>query len=230
MRKIKEDESHFGFTMTNSGLIINLERPYLAASPDGLFNCQCHGDAVIEVKCPFKHRDRLIKDAAIEDRQFCLQVNCDGNLHLVREHPYFYQIQLQLHVCNIPICHFIVYTSIDLVYITVSLDETFVQKIVPQYKLFILNVVIPEMAGKCYTKKNGSKSADQTASQMSLAQSTAIASSDDRLYITCFCNESKLNCQIVVCCDPDCRVKSYHRDCLMAQDKKRFSENWRLGE
>lgn len=105
--KIKQDESHFGFTMNSAGLRINCEQPYLEASPDGIFYC-------------------LILDAAMEDRQFCLQINSDGNFFLVREHQYFYQVQLQMYVCKIPLCHFNVYKSADIVCLPVVLDNKFI--------------------------------------------------------------------------------------------------------
>ena len=223
--EIKQDESHFGFTINSAGLRINFEQPYLAASPDGIFYCQCHGDGVVEVKCPFKHRDRLIKDAAMEDCQFCLQINGDGNLFLVREHPYYYQVQLQMYVCKIPLCHFIVYTSVDEVCLPVALDNKFIEKIIPHYKMFVLNVVIPEISGKYFTKTRNSEEASNRACQTSLPGPIE-TSSNGGLYIKYFCNQI-INSPIFVCCDDQCRVKSYHRHCLIAQGKKRFGENWR---
>ena len=47
-------------------LFIDPNRPYIAASPDGMFSCACHGDAVIEIKCPFKIRKKTIKDGVHE--------------------------------------------------------------------------------------------------------------------------------------------------------------------
>jgi hypothetical protein len=42
---------HPGFTTTKAGLVVSLEQPSLAASPDGYIKCKCHGIGVIEVKC-----------------------------------------------------------------------------------------------------------------------------------------------------------------------------------
>ena len=51
--------------MTACGLFVDPKRQYIAASPDGMFSCACHGDAVIEVKCPFKIRKKT-KDGVHE--------------------------------------------------------------------------------------------------------------------------------------------------------------------
>ena len=42
------------------GLFVKSGYPYLAGSPDGLFQCKCCSPATIEVKCPYS-----VKDAAI---------------------------------------------------------------------------------------------------------------------------------------------------------------------
>jgi hypothetical protein len=47
---------HQQFNVTKCGLIISSEFPEIAASPDALFHCKCHGMGVIEAKCSWKHR------------------------------------------------------------------------------------------------------------------------------------------------------------------------------
>ena len=48
------------------------------ATPDGTTSCTCCGVGIVEIKCPYCHRER---DAA-EDKKFCLQKGLDGKLHL----------------------------------------------------------------------------------------------------------------------------------------------------
>ena len=49
---------HTNFQVRKCGLFVNDQFPYLAASPDALVSCDCCGSGVVEVKCPFIHRDR----------------------------------------------------------------------------------------------------------------------------------------------------------------------------
>lgn len=41
------------------GLTVKADKPYLAASPDGVFSCDCCGTGLLEIKCPYKYREGL---------------------------------------------------------------------------------------------------------------------------------------------------------------------------
>jgi len=42
-------DHHDGFSVTDSGLVINTQWPYIGASPDGIVECKCHGKGVLEI-------------------------------------------------------------------------------------------------------------------------------------------------------------------------------------
>ena len=42
------------------GVFLSKEYPYLATSPDGIFHLTDEEFSVIEIKCPYKHRDSTI--------------------------------------------------------------------------------------------------------------------------------------------------------------------------
>lgn len=147
---LKEKNSHPGFVITNAGLHISVDHPFLAASPDGLLHCACHGEVLIEVKCPFKHRLSTVRMAIEKDKDFCLAINESGELELKRTHPYYFQVQLQMLVCRAKLV-FSSFTTVELVYIFISYDRPFAESLIPRSKLFFLNVVIPEMIGKYFT-------------------------------------------------------------------------------
>lgn len=58
------------------GLFIDPQRPWLAASPDGIVRDEQTGQRLLclEVKCPYKHRNRRVEDACREDHAFCLEL------------------------------------------------------------------------------------------------------------------------------------------------------------
>ncbi len=67
------EDLHAGFQLRESGLVVSPDYPFLAASPDRVMTCPCHGKVMIEVKCPYKHRSSTIASAVKMDEQFCLE-------------------------------------------------------------------------------------------------------------------------------------------------------------
>jgi len=45
-----QKERHANFTVTDSGLFLSTEHPYMGASPDGMVNCKCCGAGACEIK------------------------------------------------------------------------------------------------------------------------------------------------------------------------------------
>ncbi|KAJ8335188.1 hypothetical protein SKAU_G00408270 [Synaphobranchus kaupii] len=101
-----------GLWLTSSGI--------LGASPDGLVG----SNDLIEVKCPYRERDKTIREA-VSNRMFCLEVEEDGETYrLKRTHFYWHQVQGQLHVAEKTTCYFVVWTLKDFVIIPISRDES----------------------------------------------------------------------------------------------------------
>ena len=98
---------HQDVVISESGLVIHPQHSYLGASPDARVKCSCCGVGVVEVKCPFNCREMSF-DLAADSSKFCLQRNDDGKLSLKRDHAYYYQVQLQLLLCEALYCNFVV--------------------------------------------------------------------------------------------------------------------------
>ncbi|ELT93593.1 hypothetical protein CAPTEDRAFT_211284 [Capitella teleta] len=47
---------HQDFHLRQTGLLVKEDEPFLAASPDGVFECECCGQGTLEIKCPYKYR------------------------------------------------------------------------------------------------------------------------------------------------------------------------------
>ena len=88
-----ERNAHPGFTIESAGFYISLTHGYIGASPDGIFKCPCCGKAVVELKCPFSHRDDMLLEAATNDNKFCLAADENGKLDLKKTHPYYAQVR-----------------------------------------------------------------------------------------------------------------------------------------
>ena len=119
------------FFVMDSRLVVSPLQLHIGASPDGVVRCNCCGQGVLEVKCPFSYRGQPISSGAA-DRNFCLHFN-DGKLELKRTHKYFCQVQTQLFTCDVEYCDFVVCTfcedaSAGLFIERVLRDENFWQK------------------------------------------------------------------------------------------------------
>lgn len=80
----------------------------LGATPDGLIN----DEYVVEVKCPFKFRQRKIIECLKETNDFILRL--DGNYVVInKNHDYYHQIQGQIHLTNRQKCYLVIWTTMD---------------------------------------------------------------------------------------------------------------------
>ena len=43
---------------------ISVDYPFIGASPDGIIQCRCYDEGLLEIKCPFTYRGFSIKDFA----------------------------------------------------------------------------------------------------------------------------------------------------------------------
>ncbi|KAH9372577.1 hypothetical protein HPB48_016477 [Haemaphysalis longicornis] len=93
-----QTQQHENFQCSELGLCISKKWQFIAASPDGLVECSCCGRGVLEIKCPYKHRNALVSD--ISDKTFCL----DENLNLKDTHEYMYQVQAEMECADVDYC------------------------------------------------------------------------------------------------------------------------------
>ncbi|XP_078266043.1 uncharacterized protein LOC144599179 [Rhinoraja longicauda] len=126
------------------GLFIDPAKNWLAASPDAVVLDKLTRTKVslVEVKCPYKHRNHTIAEAC-EDRNFCLE-NKD-HLQLKKNHPYFTQIQCQMAVAGVTKADLVVHTNRDTEIIPVKFDTDFWQETVEKLEDFHIRAVLPEI-------------------------------------------------------------------------------------
>ena len=86
---------HHSFELCKVGLCVSKVLPFLGASPDGLVQCTCCGHGTLEIKCPYSCRNMKFEEKE--------------TLILKKEHPYFYQVQLQMLLTNTKYCDFVLW-------------------------------------------------------------------------------------------------------------------------
>ena len=138
--------SHENFIISQCGLVIDPQNPFLGASPDGMVCCTCCGKGALEIKCPFKYRDLSPTDnQALSDPQYFLKKNTNGDIYLSSNHKYYYQVQGQIALCDVAYCDFVCWTGIDIYVERIKIDEDLIKSMIPQLKQFFLDYLLPEL-------------------------------------------------------------------------------------
>ncbi len=134
---------HQDLKITETGVHICKDHPFIAASPDGVIYCSCCPSCLLEVKSPWKHRNNLISDL-VADPTSCLH-EIDGKVTLKRSHAYWTQVQCQMGVLDTHTCVFYVFTLKDSYCETISFDKNFWALLCKKASLFYKKMVVPEM-------------------------------------------------------------------------------------
>ncbi|KAJ3590685.1 hypothetical protein NHX12_008634 [Muraenolepis orangiensis] len=136
----------------DSGLFIDHKRPWLGASPDGIVTDKLSGQQLLclEVKCPFKHKDRTVEEACREDPAFCLQIQSEEELHgqrpvyqLKQKHSYYSQIQCQLAVTGMKQADLVVFTLKETALVPVTFNPEFWEQTLTKLQIFYEEVLLP---------------------------------------------------------------------------------------
>lgn len=82
-------KQHRNGKLHSCDLFVSKSRPFLGASPDNIFPCDCCGETAMEYKCPYSVRGMLISE--VWDKVEYLEMH-EGKLKLKRGHRHYTQI------------------------------------------------------------------------------------------------------------------------------------------
>ena len=179
---------HENFTCNLTGLWVNPLYPHLGVSPDGVTSCSCHGDGLLEIKCPYSSRD-----TSFLNKDNCSFLTESGYLN--RKHRYYTQVQGQLMVSGLLFCDFFVWTPSVCKVERVYPDVRFWEKLVKQLTLFFVTNVLPEIM----TQR--------------LLRSIESDSDSDKENIYCICQKGSAG-RMVACDNQQCHFKWFHYSCV----------------
>lgn len=98
---------HQDIQVRPTGLTVIPSKAYIGASPDGLVDCTCCGEGLLEIKCPFSIADSAPNESNLK----YLKANNKREVNLSKSHPYHSQVQYQMGVTGRLWCDFFVYTK-----------------------------------------------------------------------------------------------------------------------
>ena len=190
------------------GLLIDIDVPFVAASPDGVVSCDCCGEFCLEVKCPFTKKDSTLTED--NDKNFYLQKNTRGKLTLVNTHSYYYQVQTQLGVGKYKSCYFVVWTNKDIHIEVIEFDNLMWHNMLMKATHIFECGVLPELVSKFYSLLPN-PTASTTAAQTSTSPTRNDSDEDE---IWCYCRKSVPGEEMVACDNKSCPIEWFHFHCV----------------
>ncbi|TDH15500.1 hypothetical protein EPR50_G00032170 [Perca flavescens] len=147
-------------TVQSCGLFLDDQRPWLAGSPDGIVTDSQTGQWLLclEVKCPYKHRQRTVEEACRQDPAFCLEIThhtpppavshlkaSPPVYRLKTSHSYYTQIQVQLAVTGLRGADLAVFTLKELAIVPVTFDPVLWDATLSKLETFYREAVLPHL-------------------------------------------------------------------------------------
>lgn len=128
-------------TVNRCGLTLHGDFPYLGASADGIIN----DSTVLEIKCPYSGRDKSISEL-IDNGYKHIYYDEENNLALKQDSKYYCQVQGEMAIKRVQLCHFVVWTPIEMAVISVNFDSSYWHNILlPVLNQFYANHILPAL-------------------------------------------------------------------------------------
>lgn len=187
---------HTNAHVTKTGMRMQVDTPWLSATADALIHCDCHGKCVVEVKSPYSLRDSKVEDATEDPTHYFY------GEELNRQHEYFAQVQVQMHVYGAEWCCFLVLVNETILHTMISRDDAYLQDILSKLHTFWLRNVWPAL----------------------LCNQTEEPTNEcNKLY--CYCREEKDD-TMVGCDGVDCPYEWVHLSCIRPSRKTVPKGTW----
>lgn len=103
-----------GNDVKETGLWVNPRYPGLGASPDGIIfdkNTKTYG--ILEIKCPYVLKDlhpNEVEKLSLQQQHGCCVFLSNNQLTIKKSHKYYSQIQMQMAICDMKWCDFVIWT------------------------------------------------------------------------------------------------------------------------
>jgi len=128
------------------GLVVSLDHPWLAATPDGFVHdpCESPPHGLVEFKNPHYCKDQQI-EKAITDKKIKFLVLKNGKTELKRSHQYHYQVQAAMLCTGKQWYDFCVRTTVDFRVERVYFDQQFCNGFIQKVHHFYFNSILSQL-------------------------------------------------------------------------------------
>ena len=126
-----------------TGLVIQPNLFWVAASPDGMVIDSQIGVGLIEIKCP-KSKRSVSPDALVNDKKFYMTLE-NGMPALKKNHKYYTQIQIAMGLSGVLFCDFVVYTFGGLIIARTDFDHNYFISVMGKINSFFRKYMLPAL-------------------------------------------------------------------------------------
>lgn len=130
-------------TVIKCGLVINIKKPWLCATPDGIIIVNGKPEKVLEIKCPISCKDREIIDPLTNIPNVNYLKIINGEVSLKKSHMYYTQCQILMFTTGLNACDFFIYSNIQSKLLTITKDETFLFNTIMKLEYFYYTFYLP---------------------------------------------------------------------------------------
>lgn len=150
---IKSLEEYADIKIMKCGIFVDENLNFLAASPDGIV--KNNDQYIVEVKCP-SSCENMFPNEAILQKKFTFW-KTDKTKSIItginKKHPYYYQVQGQLHITKRQYCLFTLWTSKGIKVTKIERDDTFwYTEMEEKLRKFYFDCLLPEIVDPRYTR------------------------------------------------------------------------------
>ena len=138
---IMRSRRHSKMKVENCGLFVLPDVPYLGASPDRLVQCNCCGQGLLEIKCPYSCAGIAPSPDTVDYLE-----ETDELVQLKRTHKYYFQMQGQMAITGRDFCDFFVFSQQGYYLERIVRDRLFWDNLVKDLKLFYSQYIATKIA------------------------------------------------------------------------------------
>ncbi|KAL1443899.1 hypothetical protein MTO96_030139 [Rhipicephalus appendiculatus] len=131
-----------GDAVTNVGLIVHPSLPWLGYSPDGIIFKEAVPAILLEVKSPL-HGKNVKAAELVQDKKLSY---VKETAVLNPRHSYFSQVQLGMFLLNLSVTHFMIYSKLEPLIITVHRCDDYIDKLVRKLQFVYFKCLLPKLA------------------------------------------------------------------------------------
>ena len=133
---------HNKLQLKDPGMTIMESYPYISASPDLEIKCECHGEGVVEIKCPTS----IPRGESPSEENYKHLEKHNGIVTLKHSSEYYFQIQGQMAVTEREYGDFFVFTFNGGYYLErIVFNKNFWFEMLHELSLFWKSFILPEL-------------------------------------------------------------------------------------
>ena len=153
------------------------------------------GVGCLEIKCPYSMKDQ-------QNTSVPWLVKSGIKTSLERNHPYYYQIQLQMFVTGHDFCDFVVWCPNDLYVERICIDTAFLKVNIEKAVTFHKLIIVPELLCRFFTRKAALYDRVEPASSFSTTNAEPVKH--------CTCNGDEDGRKMIMCDNENCVKQWFH--------------------